>query len=335
MKHVISKNVIMLLFAGSALFLPAQSPFVENAMPLHGEPIAVDCGLTYPFEMSLVNSCLIFADRYEGKTVAVFDTKAGKCLGWYIPQGSGAGEMQGGPMRFSSSDGKLQIYQPSSGNLYTFSVPAMKLQKTVSFASDPATGRQNLDQVRKLQDEYVGTGRFEKGRFCLYNKRGKEMRQTGEYPFEGESMDAGKRSLFYNGQIGASPEGTAFVVCSWLCDNLEFYEIHEKEVRRLKKYGTHDVDVSWRENRTFANENTLSGYIHVYETNNYCYLLYSGEKGLQVDGKWLFVFDWQGNHLKSYELDMSVHKFCVDEIGQILYGIVRNGDKSEIRSFKL
>jgi hypothetical protein len=285
--------------------------------------------------MSIVNSCLLIADRYEGKTVAVFDTKAGKCLGWYLSLGNGSGEMRGEPMRFSSSNGKLQIYQPSSGNLCTYSVPAIKLQKTVSFASDPAAGRQHLDQVRKLQDGYMGTGRFEKGRFCLYSKRGKEMRQASEYPFEGESMDASKCFGLYNGPIGASPAGTAFVVNSELCDNLKFYEICEKDVRRLKKYGTHDVDVSWRENRTFANENTLSGYIHVYETNDYCYLLYSGEKGRRIDGKWIFAFDWQGNHLKSYELDMPVLKFCVDETGQILYGLARDGDKPEIRSFKL
>jgi hypothetical protein len=333
MKHAVSKNVILLLFAGSALYLPAQSPFVENAVLLRSEPVAVDCGLTYPFEMSIVNSCLLIADRYEGKTVAVFDTKAGKCLGWYLPLGNGAGEMRGGPMRFSSSGGELQIYQPSSGNLCTFSVPAMKLQKTVSFAGDPATGRQRLDQVRKLQDGYVGTGRFEKGRFCLYGKRGKEMRQAGEYPFEGESMDE-RRFQFYDGPAGAAPTGTAFVVSSGLCDNLEFYEIRGKEVHRLKKYGTRDVDVSWRENRVFTNENTLSGYIHVYETGDYCYLLYSGGKGRRFDGKWIFVFDWQGNHLKSYELDIPAHKFCVDETCQTLYAIVRNGDKQEIRCFK-
>jgi hypothetical protein len=345
MKHTVIKKLILCFFAGSTLFPAAQFPFVQNATPLRGETVAMDCKLTFPFDIMFVDPYLLIADPHEGKMVMLsFDTGAGKCIARHLLSGTGTGEIRGGS-KFFSSDRNLHVFQPQtsgnlqtpslSGNLYTFKVPGIKLQKTYSFTNKPAAGRQYLDNIRKLQDGYIGTGRFEKGRFCLYDKRGKEIRQAGEYPFDGESMDSYKRTLFYNGPVGANPAGTAFVVCSKLCDNLEFYEMREKDVRLLKKYGTRDVDVAWLEDKVTANENTLSGYIHVYETNDFCFLTYSGEQGLRFDGKWLFVFDWQGNHLKSFELDMPVDKFCVDETAQILYGIVHNGDKHEIRSYKL
>ena len=69
-------------------------------------------------------------------------------------------------------------------------------------------------------------------------------------------------------------------------------------------------------------ENTTYTYRRGYVTNKYIYLLYYGKKednAAHIDGKTIYVFDWDGNPVKELLLDRYIQGFAITDNDSMIY----------------
>ena len=306
--------------------------FLQNAISIKGETIQMDF-VGNPHEIVCIDSFILFSDYYENKALTVYDTKNDQDVGRFLSVGGGPGEVITPVNLFVTSEKKLGVYQYQMGVMCFYNFPKMNLQNKMLF--DKSTSR----DIKKTQNYYIGAGVYEKGRFALFNNAGKLTGYFGKYPFRGMDMEGMARFIIYQGHICTCPTRDFFAVCSEYCDNLEFYEIKDKSGILLKKYESYDANVQFIDQRLQRDDHTRYAYQWAYGTEKYFYALYFGKSNEQAKKeseryKYLIVFDWNGNHIKTYKIDVNMRAFCVDESTEKLYGVVLK-EEFEIMRFDL
>ncbi|MDD3310461.1 MAG: BF3164 family lipoprotein [Dysgonamonadaceae bacterium] len=308
--------------------------FLSDIKPVSGELVNVDCLIGKPYRLVFHDTLLFICDPFDSKTLTVLDVRNNRCIDRVLQTGSGPGEVSGS-LRFSLSSihKKLYVFQIQSGifNTYNISDKSFPLVESVHIVERPAN-------VVATAGALVGIGPFEKGRYHIYDRQGNFMNHAGTYPSEEISKNAQARFFLYQGDLCSQPEGGYFSLGSSYSDNLEFYKIQNGQTELLKKYGARDVEAKF-ENTVQLDDNCLLGYKSSYATDKYCYMLYSGktfaENNRRVSwGKNIFVFEWDGNFVKSFRLDHEVLAFAVDESNGIIYGVVLHDGEAAIMKFK-
>jgi hypothetical protein len=183
-------------------------------------------------------------------------------------------------------------------------------------------------ELRKLQNHYIGNG-IGNARFELYDSDGRLLEYTGNYPYN-QGKAGIDLSYLYQSQLCAYPGSNYFASGCLLCDDLEFFKVENNHCKLLKKYNTFDIKAKMNNNRIDISDDCIINYTYSYPTKKYCYMLYSGKtfiknKGPML-GHYVIVFDWEGNYYKTYELDIDITSFCVEETTQKIYGINNDPD---------
>jgi hypothetical protein len=50
----------------------------------------------------------------------------------------------------------------------------------------------------------------------------------------------------------------------------------------------------------------------------------------QISGKYVYVFDWDGKPVKSYNLNKDITRLAIDEISQRAYVVTKGQDSTEV-----
>lgn len=50
-----------------------------------------------------------------------------------------------------------------------------------------------------------------------------------------------------------------------------------------------------------------------------------------MNGNIIYVYDWNGENLCHYELDMNLQNICIDKTGKILYAIAYNPNPAIVK----
>jgi hypothetical protein len=318
--------------------------FLEKAKKINGATLVTDCMVGRPSSILYVEPLtLLINDRYENKLMTLADISNNYCTR-FLQEGNGPDDVMPAFRSFvSHTNQTLGIYQFQTGilNQYNLSdittenVHSLKVKAKFEIKeTPPAAG------VVPVGRYFIGNGMFEKGRVHLYDQRGEYIREGGVYPFDGENMDAQSRFFAYQSYM-ASDDDCKFAIGSAYGDNLEFYEIDEKSnIVLKKKYEARDAQFSIQEGMLRLEEDCLLGYKGIWGGKQYCYLLFSGktfaENNHRTTGaKYIVVFTWDGEFVKSYEMDVELFSFCVDEKNELVFGIANHEDELVIMQFAL
>ncbi|MDR1339607.1 MAG: TolB-like 6-bladed beta-propeller domain-containing protein [Prevotellaceae bacterium] len=295
--------------------------FFGKEHKLYGETLSIDCLIGKPAEIVCIDSLIIFYDFYEGQAITVLDVNNNRLLS--VGQGPEDIIL---PLKLSVSGtgNRLNVFQMQNARCYEYEIKDIvdTLQTHISrkyqFEDRPAN-------IAATSSGFVGIGIYEEGRYKLYDENGKTTGNMGKYPFRGEKMDPVERFFIYQGALRSSPNGNHFVMGTHYCDNLEFYTVKKDAVSLTKKYETYDVKGRYAQ-RIILDDDCVMSYKGVYGTDQYCYMLYSGERYGErnvrtTGGKKIIVFDWNGVYIKTFEVDTTVFSFCVDKTDSVLFGI--------------
>jgi hypothetical protein len=237
-----------------------------------------------------------------------------------------------------SQKNQLYTYQRNVATLSVFEVPELKMCAAISFLSPSSVWRPF--KIQKMKDYYLGETIFDKGRFGLYDLQGKVLQTAVSYPFDGEELERTAAFILYQGNFCTNPENNQFAVGCVFCDHLSFYEISEKEVVLLKEYASNTIKARYPGQLVIQDDCTIN-YTWAQGTASYCYMLFSGKtyskNNNRADGgRYIIVFDWQGNYIKTLETDYEIGIFYVDEINNRIYATALNKEgEYEIMQFKL
>jgi WD40 repeat protein len=187
--------------------------------------------------------------------------------------------------------------------------------ETVRIVSNVKMEKRPYRVMKTAYNQYLGLSGTE-GLFCLMDETGREIRVFFEYPCRNEDERSIKnhiRATAYQGILASDPDGKKCVYAPLDGEIIHFYEIRKDDVQVIKKIEKVFPTYSPDENGgSMANKENVVGYISVTATGNYVYALYCGKTweellkngSVGLHSNEVRVFDWKGNLLKTYSLDV-------------------------------
>jgi hypothetical protein len=143
--------------------------------------------------------------------------------------------------------------------------------------------------------------------------------------------------MAYQGHISTNPDRNRFAYAASYSDIIHFYEIAKADIRLIKKIENTFPEYTVEEKNGGVGapiqSSNKNGYICVYSTNRYVYLLYSGRTWRDYQGEifeadLLKIYDWKGNLQNTLQLDVPCRFFCVNPDDKKMWAITYNPDPS-------
>lgn len=180
---------------------------------------------------------------------------------------------------------------------------------------------------------YLATGFYQHNRFTLLDENGKCLKGMEEIfasDEEDRKMPGMARSQVYQGEMAINPSKTQMVQAMGGADVFSFYNINANG----------DLTLFKEEARSFPEYNAdgavnassfIVHYLDICATNRYVYMLHSGRKFSESIEKAeksnvVHVYDWKGNKVKEWHLDVDIVRMCVTEDDSRMYAIAFHPD---------
>lgn len=289
-----------------------------------------------PFAMQYIDSLIfVYDEKSESGLFHLYDIKNDTVTD-FGRKGQGKNEFIM-PMEFQiCNDTTATIFDYANKNLYCYN-PKNIIEGELSFSicykdTFPTT-------VKLFKTKYntvLDFGFHENCMFMLKQMNGKIIKKSKEFPYRDmneKRIDNRLRGMAYQGILRNNPSNDKFIYATNSADIIYFYKIDSMDVTPIRKYefnypGYKPVQGNNSRSAPISTQN-IKTFIDGTATDKYVYVLYSGkcfkDAGLRAfEGNVIYVFDWNGDAVKKYLLDIPVFRICVDKKGNTIYAFSNN-----------
>lgn len=293
--------------------------------------IISDSYISIPLDMKIYKNKLYISDYKGDSLLWRYDLNDFGSYERFLPLGLGPNEFMT-PIEFFLCDSVFIVY-----NRWHYILKKYKFEYEISTKDYDAFLRVSTDIDRLFPikgNKYIASGRFEDCRFVILSEDGRIKSRVGEYPFfmdNEEKIPNFPKFMFHQSMFGYNTSSNTIVsVTSHVLDiwNLERDSLELKKRLLLWPY-KYTYSIGDETAKAYPDEENVIGVKRVVATNNAIYLLccpYKDEDENHVDELW--VFNWEGIPLKRIVMDREVLCFCVNDIEDIVYCVVKDGDLS-------
>lgn len=152
--------------------------------------------------------------------------------------------------------------------------------------------------------------------FCYYSK------DSGYYwmktPLQIKNISPNK-SLICTNSLCINEKKSTVVSAYRYANYLSFFDLYGN-VKAIIQVGEEIATPVFSQEGEFSVEATTKYFIDTQSTSKYVYCLFSGSSDFSVNSK-IFIFKWNGTHLKTIELDRHIRKFAVDRDNRFIIAI--------------
>ena len=187
-----------------------------------------------------------------------------------------------------------------------------------------------LYMVYQLDSTFIATGQFGDYWLAEMNKDG-EILSTIDFPLWEETKDIRKLSrpsLFF-AKMAKSPDNKRIVVVARNQGVISFLNRTDSGIEEYKQIKYHPPKFTITERSSAYSRDNVEGFCAVDCDNNYVYAIYSNRtynshQLLSSYCEHLFVYDWDGNPVKRYILDIPINRISYDKEKNSIYGFSNN-----------
>lgn len=278
--------------------------------------ISVTDSLISPVEMEIVNNSIILLDSKSERACHVIDIEKEKHIGSFGKKGQGPGEILV-PWKVSKKDNNSFIIYDVAG------------KKILGYEIDSITNGGSPFIEKKINEKgicsmvtMVDSTIYFTSDLTATNRIFKENTLNGTIEGYGELLNNYKKVADHNfGQAcrGVMAVNKGKIVISYLyAPYFEIFNLADKKFKSIltiEKFPPIFNEIQLGDYKKFSTTlDTRLGFLDVSMTDKFIYLLYSGEKMVDHkndEGKFILVFDYEGNPITQYKLDEFVTVFKV------------------------
>jgi len=284
---------------------------IEKPKSIDGELIEIE-GFLLPDEMILQDSILFVKDSRAEKYIHLVDLKNKKYLTSFAAKGKGPGELLGAST-MDYYNNKLWVHDITLSKLISFDKDSL-LNGSHGYTNEiqlKEKARQNFN-LTWINDTIITSTTFSESpnRLIFTNNKGVVSYEAFEMiPPEKKDTPRAIHNQSYQSVLKKNPNHNKIAVVNRYSDLLEIYDLDEKSSKRFSThqnftpiYDVVNVDGNVRMGQ---GETTRFGSIDISVTENKIFTLYSGRtrgEGYANYADKIYVYDWQGNYLNSYEI---------------------------------
>ncbi len=190
---------------------------------------------------------------------------------------------------------------------------------------------------------YVASGIYQDTRFYLLDSKGNVIDKYVNFPNRDNNekqLDKVVLSQAYDGYLTKDNDGSRFAIGLYNAKMIAFYKVENNKISLIKEvYDEYPEFSYYKSHYQGISSNSLTGYLSISASNNFVYALYSGKSykehaELASYGNLVYVYDWNGNPIKQYDLNIQACRIQISSDDKYLYAIIRSPEH-EIAKFEL
>jgi len=341
MKKVWISCLVLLLFAGCVG--EKESSQVVNLK--HEVLDLPDMLIGSPGDMLKDGDCLIVLDYQHDSLFHRIDLKENRYMGMFGAKGQGPSDFVHPSHLNSMGDGTFSCYDASTNQLSRIGLGAERNKLNVSRVLKN-NAFMTFGIVPLSDSLFVVNGETDGAMFALIDKEETVLSVSDEYPYKDEEerkIPVRFRAMAYQGILRVNVNGCfAYAVSG--AKQLHMYKVENNVIKKVGEviddYGHYKPEMGLGDGYAAARDSRYpEAYVDLAITDDCLYALYSGrsfkEYKMRIfECETIYVYDWAGKLLKTYQLDVPITRFCLDEDGDKLYAIA-NIPEPTIVSFTL
>jgi hypothetical protein len=311
-----------------------EKDFAET-IELKGELMQFDSMIMLPRNIRVFDNLLFLQNARTDYHYQIFNLDTNSQINECVKSGRGPGEMMA-PMIVNITDKDLWIYDRGDMSLYNYRPKDFISASNPEFAKKMKLSHNHHDVKILSDNRIIAThSAVQEKMFDLYDSDGKLLESRGEYPKT--ELSAQETKLFYTFNFDVSRDDKVFVTYQ-SGDIIEIHDTKTGTVKRRMGPNNHKPVFKLEKRGEISVVAGVAG-----ETYN-CYFdapvivgkeiftMYYGDLRETFNGAdKILVFDFKGNPLRIYRLNMSVSAFDVDPKKKIIYGITMPEEFSVVK----
>lgn len=280
---------------------------------------------------------LIVLDYKSDSLFHLIDIKAKKYCGMFGKKGQGPGEFNHPQNIQIYGDGQICCYDDSKSEVKKIEIDATG-NKIVCSTIMKLKDNWSFDVIPVSNQTFIANGCFEETMFRIINEKSEVLSAVASYPYGDEDekkIPCKVRAMAYQGTMRVNKKGYMSFATTG-AKLIYFYRIDGEKLIKLgevidsyARY-TPDTHISGSYS-VFFDGKYPECYMDLAVSDNFIYALYSGRSFKEYkmscsDAEYIYVYDWSGNLIKLYKLDVPVSRICLDEQNEKLYAIANLPD---------
>lgn len=319
---------------------------MEDVQNLSSTVFLSDDVLETPYHICSTGKFLILGNLKNDTILEVY-TNDGEKVNQFLIHGEGPNEaLRILNIQYSASDGCIYLSDSPKRLIYKVLVSDLK-EKNPDITTVFHYQSDKLPEDRMIWDwwKYMSNGKLiaanatPNGMLAYFNAQMDDFSCHEAYPDKDDvssELSEWANMKLYSSCSAVSPDANKLVVAYYGADMLGFVQLNGDSIttKFLKKKLPNDIYVvQYDENNVqgaFTSE-SIRHYVSVTASDNYVYALYCGEKekncapGLMRAGM-VKCYDWNGNLMRTIQLDNQVLQIAVSPDDKYLYGVTESAD---------
>jgi hypothetical protein len=305
-----------------------------SATPVHGEVLFDEDILGMPMDLALLGDNLVVLDRSADSALQVIDSRTGKLIRRFGREGQGPGEFTAAwaidPV--PGSDSEFWVYDSRLGRQTYVDLDEefFKQGKLGDKIVNLQMEAPSLGPVRTDRNTSLSLGFYDSGRLGVFDDEGTQVGTVASLPAASDDFPAYVRQQAYQATLVAHPNRGRFAATNRYASLIEFYDSDGSPVRTQDGPLAVNPSYRWEEDEEgpymVQAEDTRLGYVDGSASKTHLFALFSGRtreqnRELAYMGRFVHVFDWNGDFVAAIELDTYVAAITVDYDEGVLYGV--------------
>ena len=351
-------NIFIILFFAAC---QAEPEIFEEATPLlhtracemqfaHTDNLNLtDLGIIAPTKIIRYDSLYVILTPKSNHRFAVYNLHTGE-LKRLVP--AGVGENEGLYfLNLHRTGTVVSSFDYGTGRLVEIDLTKYAMSDyTPKFTLLTGNDKVPLGAIR-CDQHIISTGIYTQGRYCCSDIGNETDTYSVDYPAcADQSMSDSLKSIFYaSNSLVAHPTGGRIACANMQYSCLDICDLEGDHLTRINEVHLTRCDIRVQHKRTRGErmwypiaytDYNLFGFCDLAVSNEYIFALYSGRtyrqyKGEVDKGRVIFIFDWNGVHVRTLHIPNSCSSISYDSASNSLYALSHEEGQSEIITLNL
>lgn len=308
-------------------------PLIEE---IESEVIFSDSFFGAPYQIDLINNYLIICDVMDEKLISIYNTDNDSLVTQLFRKGNGPKDLIPPLIIKTYANNNISIFQRQTSSYKEYSLSDLSTGEINPF--NDIRFDQNIDNLIKIDSNiYAGIGLLKQGSIAFFNKEGVTINSTNIYPtFINNIEDISNRFVLGQQHIDYNPNSNTLLTASIFTGDIAFFENNNLTLKETKKYKPKPSPIEYKVKNQGYTKPSNEDYVYFencYSTNDYFYLLYSGNpmnKNATTANNYILQFDIYGNPVKAFKTNSKIFDFCISADNTCAYTISLSDDLSHI-----
>ena len=300
--------------------------------------------LALPYKAAVVDQYLVVIDLGADSVLHIIDRMNGTLVRSFGRRGEGPGEFKGIWSLDRSPEHRFGLWVFDIGLLRTTYLDVKHVLgdstryrvRSVNFVSEAAmTG-----PVRTADGRFLSLGFYTQGRLGVFNAEGVQDTILGELPPASEKIRPSDRQHAFQATLAIHPRRHLLAAVLRHGSQLEIYHNDGSLLKRvdgpLPIQIETNIDFSGRLSGFRLTDHSRYGYVDAVASDRFIFALFSGRllgafRARATFGRYVHVFDWQGQLKRVLELDRDAIAIAVDSETTALYSVIHDPQPAILR----